>query len=462
MKHLSYWLLCLFIGALSACSDDFLEVKPDDAVPIDSVLSTPQQAQEFLNGAYDALRNKGFMGGNAWILSDMMADNIQGYNLGGDWLAHYTWTTDIFLGTTRDLLFNGSKTISRGNFLLKNLDNIDGLSDADKTRMRGEVLFLRGLSMFELVRFFGQPYGYTADNSHPGIAIRTEYSRDTLNRSSVGDVYAQAIADLSEAANTLPTENGVFATSWAAKAYLAKVYFQMNDFAKAYQYADEVINGSGATLETDLTNRFGEGKSNETIFELVSTDLGNNSGGGLRDYYWIGPGATIAAAQLSQDIYGLATADPNDLRGQLWYKPIEGGAALLTQCTKFGYTTAINVPLAHLSELKLIRAEAAAELQNPIALQDLNDLRIRAGVQPIGNGTSFSDLITLIRAERRLELVAEGNRLHDLKRQAVRDLPNLKIRGIAPWDCPGMVCQLPDNELRGNPNMDPNPAGGCY
>lgn len=461
MKRLSYFLLTLLVFAFSSCKDSFLEVRPDDAVPLDSVLNSPANVQDFLNGSYDVLRNKGFMGGNAWLLSDMMADNIAGYNLGGDWLAHYTWTTDIFLGTTRDLMSNGSKVTARGNFLLANMDLVPSLSEADKARIKGEVLFLRGLSQFELVRFFAQPYGYTSDNSHPGIAIRTEYSKDTVNRSSVGAVYDQIIADLTEAANTLPAQNGVYATSWAAKGYLAKVYFQMNDFAKAYQYANEVINDSGTTLETDLSNRFGEGKSDEAIFELVSTDLTNNSGGGLRDYFWIGPGATVASANLSQELYGLATANPNDLRGQLWYTPIVGGATALTQCTKFAYTTAINVPLVHLSEMKLIRAEAAAELQNPIAVQDLNDIRIRAGLEPIANSTSFSDLITLIRSERRLELVAEGNRLHELKREAVRDQPNLKIRGTAPWDCPGMVCQLPDNELRGNPDMEPNPSGGC-
>ena len=112
--------------------------------------------------------------------------------------------------------------------------------------------------------------------------------------------------------------------------------------------------------------------------------------------------------------------------------------------------------------MKLIRAEAAAELGNTTtAFQDINDIRTRAGLGEVPAGTTTSDLITIIRNERRLELVGEGNRLHELKRQAVRNRPDLKIRGIAPWDCNGMVCQIPDNELRGNPDMEPNPTGGC-
>ena len=457
MKYLANYIVILFLVTFSACSDDFLEVKPTNSVPLDSVLSTPEDAQMFLNGAYDALREKGFMGGQAWLLSDMMADNINGEPFNGDWAAHYSWTTDIFLSTTRDLMFNGFKTVSRGNFLLDNIDNVVGLSEAEKNRMRGEVLFLRGLAHFELVRFFAQPYGYTADNSHLGIPIRTTYSRDIVNRSTVKEVYDQVISDLSEAANILPTSNNGYATSWAAKGYLAKVYFQMNDFQKAFDYANEVIQGSGASLETDLTKRFGEEHSNEAIFELIR-DEQNKAGNDLRDFFRLDISTGVSAAHLSQSLYGAATADANDLRGQLWYTMLPNG---LIQCTKFSIPNEINVPLVHFSEMKLIRAEAAAELQNDIAFQDIDDIRTRAGLNEVNSGTPYDQLIGIIRNERRLELMCEGNRLHDLKRQAVRNQPNLKIRGIAPWDCNGMVCQLPDNELKGNPDMEPNPTGGC-
>ena len=95
-----------------------------------------------------------------------------------------------------------------------------------------------------------------------------------------------------------------------------------------------------------------------------------------------------------------------------------------------------------------------------IAVQDLNDIRTRAGLQPISANASALELITVARAERRIELVIEGNRLHDLKRQAVHDSPNLKIRG-SDWDCPGLVAQIPDAELKGNLDMVPNEEGGC-
>lgn len=448
----------LLLG-LSACSDDFLAIEPDDTIPVEEFIKTASDAQEVLNSSYKALSGKYAMGGSSQFLAEIMADNISNYRITGDWLAHYGWTTDIFLGTTRDLMAQSFKVAGRANFLLENIDNISDLSDAEKQRMRGEALFLRAIPHFECVRFFGQTYGATADNSQLGIAIRTTFGNDIVNRSTVKQVYDQVIADLNEAINLLPESQEVYADKWAAKGYLAKVYFQMNQFQQAYDLANDVINNGGFALEPDLSKRFGGSTTTESVFEIVSANLNDGSNTGFRDTYRVDASTGIAPAYFSTDVYNIATANPNDIRGQLWYKL---NALGLVECSKFSTNSAINIPIVHLTELKLIRAEAAAELgMADIALQDINDIRTRAGIEPIAVGTTANDLITYIRQERRLELIGEGNRLHELKRQAVRNTPNLLVRGIAPWNCNGLVCQLPDNELKGNPDMEPNPGGGC-
>ncbi|MEZ4686904.1 MAG: RagB/SusD family nutrient uptake outer membrane protein [Bacteroidia bacterium] len=121
-----------------------------------------------------------------------------------------------------------------------------------------------------------------------------------------------------------------------------------------------------------------------------------------------------------------------------------------------------QIPLAHLTELMLIRAESAGELGQNLeqAKADLDSVMTRAGIPLLANGASAATIIATARAERHKELVIEGNRLHELKRQAVRGNNSLLIRG-APWDCNGLVCQFPDNELAGNLNMVKNPEGGC-
>lgn len=466
MKRITYIINCtlvLILLSTVSCSDDFLSIVPEDAQNIQDIIKTPADAQKVLNSAYDAL---GFIN-DSWLLSELTADQIENRELTGDWAAHYSRTTDIFLGTTRGLMQGGYRPVARALNLLENIDLAQGLTATEKDRMTGEVLFIRAICHFEMVRAFAHPHGYTSNNTHLGVPIRLDYGLAILPRATVAAVYDQIIADLSAASLLLPAENGFYATSWSAKAYLAKVYFQMNEFQKAYDTADDVItNGPVTMLDPDLMNRFSENGTSEAYFQLSSTNANtDNSGGGIQSHYRLNPVDGVPAIYPASNIYSLARASNSDLRGQLWFETLNAGEDNeITYVTKFEQSTStpMNVPLAHLTEIKLIRGESAAELGTNLdqAADDISDIRERAGLVGFPTGTSAEVLIASFRQERRLELMFEGNRLHELKRQAVNDSPNLTIRGAA-WDCPGMIYQIPDSELSGNLDMIPNEEGGC-
>ncbi len=473
MKSLSQYLLacctglCLVFGSAS-CSDDFLSDPPEGYLPPDSLITTAQDARELLNAAYGPLRSGGFYGGQLWLLSELMADHLNG-NVdaltNGDWRAHYTRTTDIFLGTTRSLMEDGSRAVGRSNLLLRNIDAIPDLGEDERNRMKAECKFLRAICQFELVRMFAQPYGYSADNGHLGIAIHKDYNPAPVNRSSVAAVYADIIEQLTQAANELPAQNGVYATSWAAKGYLAKVYFQMNDFANAYAFADDVIQNGPFSFDDSLGVRFSNFGTNEAVFQVVSNQnigINGNAGNALRSYFRPDPSiANRSQVFVADDHYTRATGSPLDWRGQNWYQQNNVAGINYVFCTKFPLEEIFNIPTCHLTELMLIRAECAAETGNLVqAAADVSRIRVRAGLGSLSDGLGQSLLIQAVRNERELELFMEGNRLHELKRRAIRDGSNLLIRN-APWNCPGMVCQLPDSELSGNPDMEPNPQGGC-
>ena len=454
--------LGLFMGS---CGDEFLEIVPEDAATTGIFWQTPSDVQEALNGAYDAFRSGSFMGGQGQFLNELMADHIaqRAALANGDWAAHYTRTTDIFLGTTTSFMRDGYRSISRANFVLDNIDQITDIPAADASRIIAECKFIRGVAHFELVRVFAQPYGFSANNDHLGIPLRMQFGKDILPRSTVAEVYAQVIADLTDAANDLPAENNGYATSWAAKGYLAKVHFQMNDFANAFAQANDVINSGLFSMDTSLTARFSTEGTDEAVFELISDGLFNNSGGWFRDNYRPNPGNNnVPNVHMSFYLFNLATADAADKRGLEWFTADESGDFTLYLCNKFELEEAMNVPLVHLTELKLIRAESAAEQGSnlDVAANDINDIRTRAGLTDISS-SSAATLIAAARAERELELIGEGNRLHELKRQAVNGNSSLNIRN-APWDCAGLVAQFPSSELQGNLEFVPNPEGGCF
>ncbi len=451
-----------FLLLLSASScEKFLEIPPEGEIPADEALQTAGDVQLLLNSCYDVLRSGKFLGGKIRNLSDLMGDDRNGANLSGNWLSYYAHNTGIFNQETRDLWSEPYIMIYRCNVLLENMDLVADLSADQKARTVAEAKFLRAIGHFELVRMFGQPYGFTPDNSHLGIPLRIEASQVPLPRATVGEVYAQVLADLNDAAPVLPASNNGYATSWAVKAYLARVHFQMNDFQTAYDFADEVITMGGFSLESDVMARFAPTANSENIFDLVSTGTLNNSGGELANIYRSTNLTNPPSGRINSALYALATADTNDLRGQNYYVLANAGQANeLVLLTRFNESY-FSVPVLHLAEMLLIRGEAAAEIGNlGQAEADVNAIRNRAGLADVTPGLDAASLKLLIRLERRLEMVGEGYRFHDLRRQGVHDSPSLLING-SPWDCNGMTVQLPDEERSGNPTITLNPEGGC-
>ncbi len=462
MKQYSInFLLCLMLLIGATSCEKFLEIPPEGEIPTEDALKTPGDVQLLLNSCYDVLRSAKFMGGKMRNLSDLMGDDRDGRVLSGNWLSYYAHNTGIFNQETRDMWSEPYIMIYRCNVLLENMDLVPDLGADQKARTTAEAKFLRAVGHFELVRMFANPYGFTGDNSHDGIPLRIKASQEALPRATVGEVYAQILSDLEDAKNVLPANNGGYATSWAVKAYLARVHFQMNDFQAAFDYSNEVIGGGGFALDSSVMARFTSASNNENIFNLISTGSLNNSGAELGGIYRSTNLSNPPSGRMSNELYLTATADSNDQRGQLYYVLANAGQTNeLVLLTRFNETW-FNVPLLHLAEMLLIRAESAAELGNLAqAEDDVNAIRNRAGVADVTPGLDAASLKIIIRNERRLEMVGEGHRFHDLRRQGVHDSPNLLING-SPWDCNGMMVQLPDEERSGNPTIALNPEGGC-
>ncbi|MEZ4686905.1 MAG: RagB/SusD family nutrient uptake outer membrane protein [Bacteroidia bacterium] len=200
--------------------------------------------------------------------------------------------------------------------------------------MIAEAKFIRAIAHWYMVRLYGQPYGYTSDNSHLGIPLRLKYGRDIVNRSSVAEVYAQVISDLKDAAAVLPEDNGGYATRYAALAFLAKVHFQMNDFGNAWDYANQVISSNHFVFDSALNGRFARALTSESIFHLVSTPQDNT--GGTLFYNWrVDPNTGLAGLSFSNEYVG-AVSQNNDKRGQRW----------VLQSGDFNFSTKWKIPLA--------------------------------------------------------------------------------------------------------------------
>lgn len=458
-----------------------------DEIPQNVNIDGPQNLadlESLLNASYN---NLGWsLGGNAQLYAEINGDNINGASgINSDETEIYNRSTSFFNNTIRDNMYRGFyRVILDANVVLfqieNNLANLDiSPTDSRVLEMKGEALFLRGMAHFEISRFMSHSPGFTADNSHLGVPYRKDHTVVTgQNRQSVKDNYDDIISDLKEAESLLNNQNSkhqFLANKSAAQAYLAKVFFQSgysadidaggSNYEQAFNFADAALTNTPASFDTDLyqggttgTSRFSgnldENNVNtldpniETIFGIVSESTANSKGGTFQRYR-SDVSVSNSTIRMAQDLYNsISTTDKRkdlltEAENEFFLNKFDRGI--------------FHVPLAHYSQILLIRAEAAAETNNLNSAEtDVNMILNRAGLSTV-NGLSKDQLLTLIRNQRRVELMGEGNRVNDLKRMGINNA-SLTIRN-APWNCNGILFQFPATEVF--TGFVQNPTGGC-
>ncbi len=448
------------VGITTSCTK-ILDVKPDGVLLIDEALKTPEDFERVLNSCYDVAAN--YYNGRVQVLGEVLSDNLAEPVNNADLLEIYRRRTNIFNGTSNGLYREPYRSIFRINFLIENFDLVD-VPAARRTSMEAECKFLRAMGHFEVVRLWGLPYKPNTNNEQKGIAIQLANSGTELKaRNSVAETYAAIIEDLKFAEENLPDNNGNYATKMAAKAALAKVYFQMNDLQNAAEYAGQVINSNRYTLG-DL-DRFVMGEHPEVIFRTVSTPVANtidNRSGAFTGNYRsdVNDNPTLRTTRALYDEM-IAFGEVDSLRlsfFELKNANLENEFVAITKFNKNQF----SVPVLHLTDMMLIRAECladqgtdlteAANLVNAIAERAYGD--DSKNVSAADGGVAIRDFV---RYQRRLELFGEGDRVHELKRRGAKG-ENIVVRN-APWDCPGMTLQFPAVEK--SDFFELNIEGGC-
>lgn len=460
MKNKIYILL---IMALFTFGCERLEFEPQSELLIDEAMQTPDDLQRVLNSCYDVMANT--VNGRSQYFSDLLSDDLNRPFNNQDFLEVYNHNMLFFNGSLGSFYGEYYTTIFRVNSLLENYDQIDGVTDDLVQKLENEGKFLRAFCHFELVKLFAHPYNYSSDNSHLGVSVVTQIIREPQPRNTAEETYAQIIQDLQDVEDALPEENegNVYATKYAAKALLARVYFYQQRYAEAIEKCNEIINSGKFTLNPTV-NRFGQTPSQEAIFYITSTN-GNNRSGGLRDQYSSqqdNPQLTI-----SRELFNLFT-DTLDARRN-WFVPTNFGEANeQIKLNKFD-ADFFQIPVLSLTEILLIRAEALCYTQGDKAtiVSDVNQIIERAygtGVNLVFANSDYPALLERIRLERRKEFIGEGDRIYQIKRLGLESSQgnpngqNISVRG-ATWDCNGMILQFPISER--SDVFELNPTGGC-
>ena len=444
---------------LSSCSID--DIEPVNKLTTENTIRDEASAQMVLNGVYSL--GKAFdvsffplhlaAYGNEGIITGFMSGST-GFNV-NDVPVNNTFLSNLYNGQY--------KIINSANFLIQELEagKAIGIAEDKKLIMISEAKFQRAFAYFNLVRYFGEFYDL---NSDKGVVLRTTFSNEfeAQARNSVKEVYNQIEEDLLFASQNGPIYiDHFYSGSLASKALLAKVYLYEGKYAEASALADEVIfNDEGYVLEAEYSAIFKNSfNSSEVIFAPFTgpDQEGKTNMQQVSRTTYSQTLKSLADAQVGTDNDGsLATTGSGyDPRFQYAYSSATKGSNSNGKYPFLDNLQSQGNTLYHLrlGEIYLIKAEAEARSQSgdlTIALNNLNQIRTRAGVEP----KELSDKATLledIRQEKLLELFFEnGEGWFDIVRYDI--LGNLEASDIKPTVTSQnqFVLPLPSQVIIGN------------
>ncbi|WP_116124846.1 RagB/SusD family nutrient uptake outer membrane protein [Lewinella sp. IMCC34183] len=481
-----FLLTGLVVSMASGCNDFIERPTPAQSLPSDAAFSDVPGLQTALVGAYDAVQNADFGAAGIAMNSSILSDNA-------DWRGSFPSYAEMYErqltpsnAEVNGLWYQAYLAINQANLVIRGVETIDdpNLTEDVAAQLRGEALFIRAFSHFELVKAFAQPYGADSgsDLGVPVITTPTATSGDITfpARNTVAEVYNAVISDLMTAQDLLgPDYEYGFASGTAATALLADVYFQQRNYEQAAALAEEVINTPGYSL-TDSPEQpfFNEGTSEE-IFAVVST-VQDNPGvnGSLATFHNInGRGGDIVVNQAlqNQGYFQIITDEEIaaaggdslvDLRLARLAAPNAAGFYNVEKYDDFA-NNSDDLIVLRLATYYLMRAEALVRLEgvNEESIELLNTIRNRSLRRVSADGTPMKDaelfsyseddfdspeeLIDAIVLERWVELAFEPNRLNDLKRLM------RSVRGL-PYDSDNLVFPIPQRELDANDQLVQN------
>lgn len=295
---LSYMFMsALLSGALTSCSDSFLDLKDRNHFTNENFWRDKTDAESGLAAAYSPIKYQmnGYYGAfDGWLNLNSRGDDI--FTVLNEEASMWDIANFQNSATTGNDPFGALYTgIQRANIVLKYIDQVpaSGITESDRAIIKGEALVLRAYQYFLLV------------NNYGAVPLRLIPSNeDEANKpaSSEEEIWKQVETDLLTAINdcNLPenrsAEQKGRIEKGAAQAILGKVYATQHKYDDARTTLDELIkssysefghplSGKRYQLMENFADNFTTAKENnaESVFELqYSTDgdlsWGNESG----------------------------------------------------------------------------------------------------------------------------------------------------------------------------------------
>lgn len=460
MKLFKY-ILPVVALSLGSCAKDYLDVTPTEKVSDKALAASPGSSASLVNGVHNLIYL------NLWgqpygagqhslnFLYDALGDDYFNSNSAFH-MGIYRWEDH------RDP--NGDINSFTWTFYYKAILNINKAlvaveSESDsalKERLQGELYALRAWAYHYLVQLYGKRYVAGAANETLGVILRTDGEDfEPKERATVAETYKLIDEDITKALELLkdkPNTGQKHRIQYAtACGIAARIALTKADYAKAEEYAQLAIAGSGATLQSGdaLLDGFNNLGASEWIWGYHQNSEQNTyytSFGASFSYNFVGHNRSMRFS-VNRTIYN--KTNPTDVRRK-WFVcqdlkdviPADANPAYFNpanwevsgQSIKFKTPSATASPMdavmMRLGELYYIQAEAEAR-QGKYAEAQATLFAVMSTRDPAYQQSSSTGeaLIEEIMNNKRMDLWGEGLRFFDMKRLGI--VPNRSEANIA-------------------------------
>ena len=273
--------LALLLGAaaFTSCGDKLELINPNQQTS-GTFGYTADDLEENVIAAYNHIRMEGTFARVGYTLDVCRGDEV--------WNSSQVWympfddlnapvTDEIGQWSWRDWYY----TINVTNFTITRCGDDNAALSEKMKRIKGQMLFLRGLAYYNLAGYYQNPIlitSYDTYSTHDGL-----YGTN----SSYDEVWDQVEKDFAEAMTLLPSRNegGEWAkgraTSGAAAGFYARALMMRHKYNEALTVLKNIINGQYGTykLMANYGDNFREGaayeNNDESLFEVQYLDYGS-------------------------------------------------------------------------------------------------------------------------------------------------------------------------------------------
>lgn len=456
-----YILPFIFILALSSCSDELLQL-PNTTKVADNFYSNEAEIEEAVNAVFASLQFTGAFNLGLPAIGELPGEDTYDETPANDDGVY--GQLDQFNAISSNGLFGSVWNdcyvgIQRTNIVLNRIPSIQYKDETVKNARIGEMLFIRSLYYFYLVRIFGDV---------PLVIEEVNNPRDyyTQVRTPVTTVYTQIISDLSSAIDKLPARNESNkrrVVKTAAQALLGKVYLTLNDYEKAKTQLKAVQSSTAHSLiAVDKVFDVSNESNPEIIFAVQFASGLNSNTEGSDAYRMFNPTGRLVGKMTGTKGHGVIKSDFYNLYDS---KDTRKGVYIGALASGLGYNNKIAVPttvvtdaesdwvVLRYADVVLMLAEIENELGNySAAVTYLNMIRQRAGIGDYSGILDKTNVFAEVDIQRRKELVWEGQRWFDLVRQGRAK----SVLGIT--DNNKLLWPIPSSQIAASPALNQNPG----